>query len=172
MKSVATLFTASLLATSAAAFSGSSSFSGSQLAQAPASSAVLTMEYIPSWVRLQCTCHNNHFPFRRLETNLILHFCRFLLLFAEECPRNNGRRWRSKSKTRPRERILERLESPVSSRELLLNGKRLEERIFSQLTQRRSRVKLKSHTCKLVSRRIGKYDVVFGKGIRTHIHVS
>ncbi|CAJ1916771.1 unnamed protein product [Cylindrotheca closterium] len=48
MKSVSTLFTASLLATSAAAFSGSSSFSGSQLAQAPASSAVLTMEYIPS----------------------------------------------------------------------------------------------------------------------------
>lgn len=48
MKSVATLFTASLLATSAAAFSGSSSFSGSQLAPAPASNAVLTMEYIPS----------------------------------------------------------------------------------------------------------------------------
>eukprot|EP00526_Cylindrotheca_closterium_P023555 CAMPEP_0113635148 /NCGR_PEP_ID=MMETSP0017_2-20120614/18314_1 /TAXON_ID=2856 /ORGANISM="Cylindrotheca closterium" /LENGTH=159 /DNA_ID=CAMNT_0000545901 /DNA_START=28 /DNA_END=507 /DNA_ORIENTATION=- /assembly_acc=CAM_ASM_000147 len=48
MKSIATLFTASLLATSAAAFSGSSSFSGSQLSQAPASSAVLTMEYIPS----------------------------------------------------------------------------------------------------------------------------
>merc|ERR1719223_1689102 len=48
MKSIVTLFTASLLATSATAFSGSSSFSGSQLSQAPASSAVMTMEYIPS----------------------------------------------------------------------------------------------------------------------------
>merc|ERR1719157_500965 len=48
MKSIATLFTCSLLATSAAAFSGSSSFSGSQLAQAPRSNAALTMEYIPS----------------------------------------------------------------------------------------------------------------------------
>lgn len=53
MKSIATIFTASLLATSASAFSGSSSFSGSQLSRAPASSAVLTMEYIPAWVRSQ-----------------------------------------------------------------------------------------------------------------------
>lgn len=48
MKSITAVATALLLASPAAAFSGASSFSGSQLSQTQSNDVAWTMEYIPS----------------------------------------------------------------------------------------------------------------------------